>query len=132
LFNEIVKILIKWLVTSLALFVAAWLIGGVVIDEFWAGLAAAALLGIVNAVIRPILIVLTLPATVLSLGLFILVINASMLGAVAWAIDGFSVSGFWSAFFGALIISVVSWIMTMIVDPKKGVRVRVHRGGRIS
>jgi len=129
LLNDIVKILIKWLVTSLALFAAAYLVGGVVIDEFWAGLAAAALLGIANAVLRPILIVLTLPVTVLTLGLFLLVINALMLEFVAWAIDGFHVNGFWSAFFGALIISIVSWFVSLIVDPKGKVKVSVHRGG---
>jgi len=130
LFNDIVKILIKWLVTALALFAAAYLVSGVVIDEFWAGLAAAALLGITNAVLRPVLVVLTLPVTVLTLGLFILVINALMLELVAWAIDGFTVTDFWSAFFGALVISIVSWFVSLIVDPKAKVKVRVQRGGR--
>jgi len=130
LLNDIVKILIKWLVTSLALFAAAYLVSGVVIHEFWAGLAAAALLGIVNAFLKPILVVLTLPVTVFTLGLFLLVINALMLEFVAWAIEGFTVTDFWSAFMGALVISIVSWFVSMIVDPKAKVRVRVHRGGR--
>jgi len=128
LFNDIIKILIKWLVTALALFAAAYIVDGVEIHEFWAGLAAAALLGITNAVLRPILVVLTLPVTVLTLGLFLLVINALMLEFVAWAIKGFTVTDFWSAFLGALVISIVSWFVSLIVDPK--VRVSVHRGGR--
>lgn len=109
--SEILALLARWAVISFSLFVAAFLVKGIQILDFWSGLAAAALLGIVNTVVRPVLVVLTLPITLVTLGLFLLVINALMLELVAWLIDGFSISGFWSALFGSLIISFVSWLI---------------------
>ncbi|MBI5189815.1 MAG: phage holin family protein [Nitrospirae bacterium] len=120
--------LVKWLVNSLALFAADWLVAGIVIYDFWSGLAAAALLGIVNAVIRPVVIVLTLPITIVTLGLFTLVVNALMLKLVAWAIPDFAVNGFWAAFWGALIISVVSWFINTIFDSNWRISY-IKRGG---
>jgi putative membrane protein len=114
--QEILGLLAKWLVNSLALFAAAYMVKGVVIYDFWSGMAAAALLGIVNAFIRPVVILLTLPITLLTLGLFTLVVNAMMLKLVSWAIEGFSVTGFWTAVWGALVISVVSWLINTIFD----------------
>ena len=114
--QQILGLLAKWLVNSLALFATAYLVRGVVIYDFWSGMAAAALLGIVNAFIRPVVLLLTLPITLVTLGLFTLVINAMMLKLVSWAIEGFSVEGFWSAFWGALVISVVSWLINTIFD----------------
>jgi len=98
----------RWLVVTLALMLAAWLIPGVFISGFWVALIAALLLGLVNAVIRPVLIVLTIPITILTLGLFVIVINALMFWLVAAVLPGFTVSGFWPALLAALVVSVVS------------------------
>jgi putative membrane protein len=111
LFTEILALTARWAVISFSLFVAAYIVVGISIHDFWSGLAAAALLGIVNTVVRPVLVVLTLPITLFTLGLFLLIINALMLQLVAWAISGFFVSGFWAALKGSLIISIVSWII---------------------
>jgi putative membrane protein len=110
------KLIIKWLINSLAVFAAGYLVHGIHISDFWSGVIAAALLGIVNAFIRPVLIILTLPLSVLTLGLFTLVINALMLKLVSWAVAGFAVEGFWAAFWGAIVISLVSWFISILFD----------------
>ena len=128
MFQEISRLVIKWLINSLALFAAAYLVNGIYITDFWSGVAAAALLGIVNAVLRPVIILLTLPINVMTLGLFTLVINALMLKLVSWIIPEVVVKGFWPAFWGALVISLVSWIITMLFDAE--VKFGIWRGGR--
>ena len=127
--QEILGLLAKWLVNSLSLFAASYLVNGIVILDFWSGLAAAALLGIVNAIIRPVIVILTLPINILTLGLFTLVINALMLELVSWAIEGFNVTGFWPAFWGALVISLVSWFINLFFDSRGKVSV-IRYGGR--
>ena len=127
--QEILGLLVKWLINSLALFAASYLVNGLVIHDFWSGLAAAALLGIINSIIRPVVILLTLPINILTLGLFTLVINALMLELVAWAIKGVSVSGFWAAFWGALVISLVSWFINMLFGSNLKVSY-IRRGGQ--
>jgi len=82
-------------------------------------LIAALLLGLVNAIVRPIVVLLTLPATLLTLGLFLLVVNAAMLGLVAYFLPGFSIDGFWPAFWAAILISIVSWIGVALFKPRK-------------
>jgi len=114
LLNEILALIARWAVISFSLFVAAYLVDGIRIHDFWSGLAAAALLGIVNTVIRPVLVLLTLPITLFTFGLFLLVINALMILLVAWMIGGFSVTGFWSALAGSLIITIVSWFINRL------------------
>jgi putative membrane protein len=104
--------LIRVLIVAAGLWVATKLVPGVEITGGWALLFAALALGIVNAFVRPVLVILTLPLTLLTLGLFLLVINAAMLSLVAWMLDGFTVSGFWAAFFGALVVSVTAWAVT--------------------
>ena len=81
-------------------------------------LAAALLLGIVNAIVRPIAVILTLPLTLLTLGLFLLVINAGMVGLVALLLDGFQVDGFWTALGASLIVSIVSWAASGLISDK--------------
>jgi len=127
--GEILGLLAKWLVNSLALFAADYLVSGITIYDFWSGLAAAALLGIVNAIIRPLIILLTLPINIMTLGLFTLVINAFMLRLVAWLVGGITITGFWAAFWGALIISLVSWFLSLFFDSRLKVSV-IRRGGR--
>jgi len=88
---------------------------------------AALLLGVVNAIVRPLLILLTLPITVITLGLFLWVINAAMLGLVAWMLSGLTVDGFWSALLGSLLISVVGWLASWFIGPRGQVEVMVIR-----
>lgn len=112
------RLLATWLINGLALLALPYLIHSVTISSFGTALIVAVVLGLVNTVIRPILIVLTLPVTVLSLGLFILVINGFMFWAVAYFVDGFHVAGFWAAVGGALLYSVISWTLSTLLLEK--------------
>ena len=112
------RFLLRLLLNGVAVFLAAQLIPGIGIASPGAALVAGIVLGLVNAVIRPVLILLTLPATVLTLGLFIFVVNAVCLALAAWFVPGFTISGFWAALFGALVISVVSWLLSVILIDK--------------
>ena len=107
--------LIRVLVVAAGLYVASKLVPGVEITGGWALLWAALILGIVNAVVRPVVILLTLPLTILTLGLFLLVINAAMLSLVAWLLYGVVVDGFWSALFGAIVVSITAWLVTWFI-----------------
>jgi putative membrane protein len=104
------RILLKWLINALALLVTTYVVKGIEVTGASALFLAAALLGILNALIRPILIILTLPINIITLGLFTLVINGTMLWLVAVIIKGFVIQGFWPAVIGALIISLISWL----------------------
>jgi putative membrane protein len=112
-------LLANWLINALSLLAIPYLIPSVTIDSFTTALVVAVVLGLVNAVIRPILVILTLPVTVISLGLFVFVINALMFWMVASWIEGFHVSGFWSAFGGALLYSVISWALSTVLFQRK-------------
>jgi putative membrane protein len=112
------RFLLRLLLNGVAVFLAAQLIPGIGIASPGAALVAGIVLGLVNAVIRPVLILLTLPATVLTLGLFIFVVNAICLALAAWFVPGFTISGFWAALFGALVISVISWLLSVILIDK--------------
>jgi putative membrane protein len=101
--------LLRAAIVAIGLWLATKLISGLNFDGPGTLLAAALLLGIVNAVIRPVFILLTLPLTLVSLGVFLAVINAAMLGLVAWLLDGFRLSGFWPALLGSLVVSLTSW-----------------------
>jgi putative membrane protein len=109
--------LARLLLNGIAILVAAWLIPGLELTGTVPALLAGAILGLVNALVRPVLIILTLPFTLVTLGLFIFVVNALCLGMTAWLVPGFSVSGFWTAFFGALVVSIVSWILNGLLIP---------------
>jgi putative membrane protein len=102
--------LLRTALASLGLWIATALVGGLHIDSPGTLVLAALLLGLCNAVVRPLLILLTLPATILSLGLFLLVINAAMLALVAAMLPGFTIAGFGSALLGAIIVGVTGWI----------------------
>ena len=122
----LMKLIIRWLVTSLALLIAAWLVPGIHVDEGgWLVFAGMALiLGLVNAIIRPILKLLSCPLIILTLGLFVLVINGLTLWlasamATRWFGVGFHVDGFWPAFFGALIVSIVSVLLHALMPDAK-------------
>ena len=106
------RFLARLFLNGIAIIVAAWFIPGLQLAGPGAALAAGALLGVVNALVRPVLFVLTLPLTLLSLGLFIFVLNALCLGLTAALVPGFDIAGFWPALWGALLVSVVSWILS--------------------
>ena len=109
------RILIVWLVNALALMAVAYLMPSITVASFWTALVAALVLGLINAFIRPVLILVTLPASVLTLGLFILVINGLLFWFVGSFVEGFTVQGFWSGFFGAIVFSIVSWALSALV-----------------
>jgi len=109
------RFLARLVLNGLAIVVAAWLLPGIHITSALSALVAGVILGFVNAIVRPVLFFLTLPLTLLTLGLFIFVLNAICFGLTAWLVPGFSVDGFFSAVFGALLVSVVSWILNGLV-----------------
>ena len=109
---------LRWLILTVAIIVTSYLLDGIRISGFSSALFAAAILGILNAFFRPILLILTLPINILTLGIFTFVINAIMLMMVSGVISGFEVSGFWSAVFGSLLISLVSSILTSFVNER--------------
>jgi putative membrane protein len=111
-------IVLRWLILTVAIMFAAYLIQGIEVRGFGSALFAAALLGILNAFFRPILIILTLPINILTLGLFTFVINALLLMMASGVIGGFEVHGFWAAFFGSLVISLVSWLLSSFVNER--------------
>ena len=113
--------IIRVLVVAAGLWVATKIVPGVTIHNGWALFWAALVLGIINAIVRPIVILMTLPLTVLTLGLFLLVINAGTLSLAAWLLDGMTVAGFWSAFFGALVVSIVGCIVTWLIGARGNV-----------
>ena len=111
------SLLIRWLILTAAILAASYLVDGIVVTGFWAAFFAAAILGLLNVFFKPLLIILTLPVNILTLGLFTLVINAALLKIASALIPGFDVHGFWPAVFGAVIISVTSWLLgTLITD----------------
>ena len=118
---------VRLIICAAGLAAAGWIVPGVTITGPLTLFLAALLLGIVNAIVRPIAVLLTLPATILTLGLFLLVINAAMFGLVAWLLDDFVVTGFWPALFGWLIVWFVSWLASSFVGPNGGIRVYVIR-----
>jgi putative membrane protein len=135
-------ILIRWLITTLAILAVPYLISGVRVESFGSAMLTAAILGILNALVRPILIILTLPLTILTLGLFILIINALLFQLAGAIVPGMYVASFWSAFFASIIVSIVSWVLNSVVAGRRGektivvwgrddaVDLRPRRGGR--
>jgi putative membrane protein len=107
--------LLRWSINLLALVVAGSVLPGIRIESLEMGIVAAGILGVVNAVIRPVVLVLTLPINLLTLGLFTLVINAAMLMIVASIVPGLVIESFRAAFFGAILISLISWLVNIFV-----------------
>ena len=114
-------------IVALGLWLATLILRGLYFESAGTLLAAALLLGIVNAIVRPIAVVLTLPLTLLTLGLFLLVINAAMLGLVALLLSGFQISGFWTAIGGALIVSLTGWVASGLIGNNGKVEVMKSR-----
>ena len=115
-------LLLRWLILTAAILSAAYLINGIEVRDFLSAFLAAAVLGILNAIFRPLLILLTLPLNILSLGLFTFVINAFLLKLASGVIPGFEVHGFWTALFGALIITLVSGLLNALIGKERGRR----------
>ena len=111
-------LLIRWVINALALILISQMIKGIQVDHIAAAFVAAAVLGVINAVLRPILILLTLPITILTLGLFALLINGFMLYIAGTIAKGFHVSGLWPAVFGALFLSLISWIANAFINDR--------------
>ena len=114
---------LRGLIAALGLWAATEMLDGFIITSAWTLVGAGLLLGIVNAIVRPFALLLSLPALLLTLGLFLLVVNAAMLGLVALMLPGFKIIGFWTAVGGALIVSVVSWIGSWFIGSRGRVEV---------
>src|SRR5258705_12314248 len=121
-------LLLRMAISAFALWVASVIVPGMTIAGTPTLIAAALLLGLVNAVVRPLAFILTLPMTIVTLGLFILVINAAMLGLVAAMLHGFHLAGFGAAFWSALIVSVTGWIGSWFIGSRGRVEIIVRRG----
>ena len=109
------RLILLWVLNAVALLAVAYLLPSIQIASFGSAMIAAVLLGLVNAVVRPVLILLTLPATLLTLGLFLFVINGLMFWLAGSMINGFAVESFWSAFFGSLLYSLISLALSSLL-----------------
>ena len=110
-----IRLLIVWLINALALMAVAYLMPSIEVSSFGAALVAALVLGLVNAFVRPILVLLTLPVTILTLGLFIFVLNGLLFWMVGSWLEGFWVGGFWAGVLGAIVFSIISWALSALV-----------------
>jgi putative membrane protein len=119
--------LIRLAISAFGLWLADRLLGGITIDNTGTLVVAALLYGVVNAVVRPLAILLTLPITVITLGLFLFVVNAAMFGLVAALLDGFHVAGFGSALLGSIVVGLTSWAASWYIGPKGRFEVLVVR-----
>lgn len=115
MFDHLILFLLHWAITALSLWVASRVFRGISFDDTSSLVISALLLGFANAIVKPLLIVLTLPLTLLTFGLFLLVINALMILLVSALVRGFKVSGFWTAFFASIFIAVLSWVIGAFV-----------------
>jgi len=113
------RFLARLVLNGIAILVAAWLVPGLTLSSTGAALAAGIILGFVNAIVRPVLFVLTLPFTLLTLGLFLFVLNAACLALTALVVPGFTIDGFIPAVAGALVVSVASWMLNGLFVPKR-------------
>lgn len=113
--NNLKALLLKWLINAVALFVVINVVTGISVERWQTLLAGALVIGLLNAFFRPVLFFLTLPVNVLTLGLFTLVINGAIFYLAAWLVRGFHVAGFWSAFVAALVFSIVSSLLSLLI-----------------
>jgi len=113
------RLLLKLLIGSLGLWLADRLLGGLTIDGWVSLLLASLLLGVVNALLRPVLFILTLPVTIVTLGLFLLVLNGMMIGLVSWLLPGVTIDGLWTAILAAIITGLVSWFGQIVTGDGK-------------
>lgn len=112
-------LILRWLLSALGLMLVAYIVPGIGVESFYTALIAALILGLINAIIRPVVKLLSLPINLLTLGLFSLVINALMFWLASTIVKGFMVAGFWPAFFGALVMSAIGWFVNLILKKEK-------------
>lgn len=124
------ELIAKWFISALSLLGAAYLIEGISVESFYTALVVALFLGLINAIVRPALVVLTLPVTMLTLGLFIFVINGFLFWFLSTFIKGFNVDGLIPAIFGAIVVSVFSWLGNKFIAKDKGhnSNAQIHHG----
>jgi putative membrane protein len=120
--------LLRVLINAVAIYLAAAIVPGIEISGLPAALVAGLVLGLINAIVRPVLVILTLPVTLLTLGLFLFILNGLCLWLTSVVVEGFQVHGVVSAVLGALLVSVVSWILTAFVSDRGGIVVMTRRG----
>jgi putative membrane protein len=118
---------IRFVITGVAVLAAAEIVPGIKIDGVPAGAATVIVLALLNAVVRPVIYLFSFPVIMFSLGLFMVIINAILLHLTAWLVTGFTVDGFWPSVWAALLISVVSTILTLLISEEGKVEVLVHR-----
>ncbi|MGH8169402.1 MAG: phage holin family protein [Steroidobacteraceae bacterium] len=120
--------IVRALISAIGLWIATRWVTGIRIDNPGTLVLSGLLLGVVNAIVRPILVVLTLPITILSLGFFLLIVNTAMVGLVAWILPGFHIyGGFWSAFATALIVWIIGWLASWLIGPRGRIDVHARR-----
>lgn len=112
------RLLLVWILNAIALLAVAYLYPGVQVEDWKAAAVAALVLGLVNTLVKPVLVILTLPVTIVTLGLFLLVLNALLFWSVASLVPGFHVSGFWAAVLGAILYSLIGWLLSMLIPEK--------------
>ncbi len=122
--QKLIAFVVRWLILAAAVWVAAQLVGGIHLEGWQSTLLVALILGVLNIYLKPLLVFLGFPALILTLGFFLIIINTVLLAITAWIAGKFdsihfAIDGFWDAFFGAIIISIVSWFIGMFVDAKK-------------
>lgn len=122
--SKLITFVVRWLITAAAVWVAAAIVPGIHLEGWKSTLLVALILGLLNAYLKPLLVIGTLPALLFTLGIFLIFINTALLALTAWIAGKFdsihfAIDGFWSAFFGAIIISIVSFFISLVIDPKK-------------
>ena len=113
------RLLLAWIVNVVALLILPYVYPAIEVADFWTALWVAAVLGLINVLVRPVLILLTLPLTLLTFGLFLLVINGAMFLLADKLVEGFSINGFWPAVLGAILYSVISWLLQSLLGKQK-------------
>ena len=114
------RLVVTWLINALALLALPYIFTSIHVDSFVTALVAALVLGLINSLIRPVLVLLTLPVTLVTLGLFIFVINGLLFWFVGSFVSGFRVDGFWAGVLGAIVYSIISWALSSLLQPRKG------------
>ena len=112
------RLLLVWVLNAIALLGVAYIYPGVQVQDWKSAAIAALVLGLVNTLVKPILVLLTLPVTILTLGLFLVVLNALLFWGVAEVLPGFHVNGFWAAVLGAILYSVIGWLLSMLIPDR--------------
>lgn len=112
------ELIIKWLIMTVSVLIAAYVIPGVMVRSFFSALWVALFLGIVNMLLKPILILITLPINILTLGLFTFVINGVIILLASWAVKGFQVSGFWIAVLFSIVLSLINYLMNLLIGAR--------------